>query len=127
MCYTYIVINMNNKGFTLIELLVTITLIATVSVTIGLSVSGILNRNNEKEWNTYIEKIEKAACTYAEIEGNNELREVEISQLLEKGYLKKNLKNPKTKENVTSYSTDKIIITWENNERICKYNPSESK
>lgn len=118
---------MNNKGFTLVELLVTITLIAAVSVTIGLSVSGLLNRNSEKEWKDYKDKIAKAACTYAEIKENKTNAEVTIETLINEGYLKKNIKNPKTGKAITEYTDHIIEINWVNNERNCEYNPSETE
>lgn len=39
---------MKNKGFTLVELIITITLIAIISVTIGVSMSGMLSRQKIK-------------------------------------------------------------------------------
>ena len=38
---------MKNNGFTLVELIITITLIAIISVSIGVSISGMLSREKE--------------------------------------------------------------------------------
>ena len=59
---------MKNNGFTLVELIITITLIAIISVTIGVSMTGMLGRQDEKEIEEYIKTIEEAACVFAEID-----------------------------------------------------------
>ena len=115
---------MNNKGFTLIETLVVIALLAAVSVTVGVSMSGMLNRQNNNKLTDYRETIENAACVYAE---NNNVKSdstVTIKELIENGLLKKNLTNPATKKNIMDYENDVVNINWQNNERNCSYNAS---
>ncbi len=116
--------NMKNKGFTLIELIITITLVAILSIAMGVSLSGMLARQREKEYAEYIEEIEKAACVYAEIKqysiGIN--YEIEIKELIEEGLLSKDKTNPKDGKELIEYQYDKVTIRWENNEKICEYN-----
>ena len=58
---------MKDKGFTLIELIVTITLIVIISVTVGVSITGMLDRQEEKDTEDYVNQIQDAACVYANV------------------------------------------------------------
>ena len=51
---------MKKNGFTLIEILVVIVLLAAVSVTVGVNMSGMAERQKEKQIKTYKETLEKA-------------------------------------------------------------------
>lgn len=110
---------MNKKGFTLIEILVVIVLVSAISVTIGVNMSGMLERQTQKEINEYKETLEKAACVYAEINNITYSSEVTVETLINEGLVKKDLKKPNTKDSV-EIDKDKIVeIKWENNEKIC--------
>ena len=110
---------MKKNGFTLIEILVVIVLLAAISVTIGVNMSGMTERQDEKQEKEYKKTLERSACVYAE--KYNILTEtfVTVETLLNDGLLNKNLVNPKTKENVSNDKEKKILIKWENNEKIC--------
>ncbi len=112
---------MEKKGFTLIETLVVITLLAGLSVTIGLSFSNMMDKQRENEQKDYEKTIEDAACMYAEKNNINGEYGVKIKTLIEEGLLNKNLINPKTKESVIDYQENYIAIKYEENERTCKY------
>ena len=112
---------MKNKGFTLIETLVVITLLAGLSVTIGLSFSNMMDKQRENEQKDYEKTIEDAACMYAEKNNINGEYGVKIKTLIEEGLLNKNLINPKTKESVINYQENCIAIKYDKNERTCKY------
>ena len=110
------------KGFTLVELLITIALIAVITVSVGVSISSMLNRQEEKEFKKYVELIEKSACTYAEKKNLPQVSsEVSISTLLSEGLLSKDIVNPKTDKNIEYYGADIIGIKWIDYERVCNY------
>ena len=52
---------MNKKGFTLIEIIVVIALLAAISVTVGVSMTGLFGKEEDKKYNAYITEIENAA------------------------------------------------------------------
>lgn len=109
---------MKNKGFTLIELIVTITLLAIISITVGVSVSNMLANQKEKKAENMKEEIENAACVYVETV-NDSLTEISLKTLIEEGLIDKDLVNPITKKQLDTTSTVKIKI--ENNEKKCEY------
>ena len=53
----------DKKGFTLIELIVTIALIALITVSVGVSMNGMLDKQTEKEYASYVKTIENTACS----------------------------------------------------------------
>ena len=111
-----------NKGFTLVELLITIALIAVITVTMGVSISSMINRQEEKEFQQYVELIEESACTYAEKNNLPQVSsEVSIDTLISEGLLSKDITNPKTDKNIEYYGSDIIGIRWIDYERICNY------
>ena len=115
---------MKKNGFTLIEILVVIVLLAAVSVTIGVNMSEMAERQKEKEIKEYKETIENAACVYAEMKGINNGMEVKVSVLINEGLVNKNLKNPETELNVSSDGDRIVEITWTNNEKKCSLKTS---
>lgn len=110
---------MNNKGFTLIELIITIALIAAISVTVGLSMSGLLERENQKQVDEYRETIEKAACLYAV---THDVESVSLQTLIDEGLLRKDLENPESKMEITNYRNHAVEINMIDGERKCFYN-----
>ena len=108
---------MKNKGFTLIELIVTITLIAIISVTIGVSVSGMLGRQDEKDAEDMKATIESAACVYVEVNNITGNTSVSLDELVKEGLLDKDLTNPL--DNTTLSGS--VDITWNNGEKTCNY------
>ena len=108
---------MKNKGFTLIELIVTITLIAIISVTIGVSVSGMLGRQDEKDAEDMKATIESAACVYVEVNNIIGNTSVSLDELVKEGLLDKDLTNPL--DNTTLSGS--VDITWDNGEKTCTY------
>ena len=119
--------NMKNNGFTLVELIITITLIAIISVSIGVSISGMLSREKESQAEEYDKTIADAACVYAEL---NDITyttdEVTIQDLLDAGLITKDLTNPLSDKEITEYASDKVLISWDNGLKTCSYNNPES-
>ena len=115
---------MKKNGFTLIEILVVIALLAAVSVTVGVSMTGMTQRENEKKIKEYQTTIEDAACVYVEVKNMTIDTTVSIGTLLDEGYLRKNLTNPSTKKNIEEERTKKVTIKWVNNEKKCEFKTS---
>ncbi len=111
---------MKKNGFTLIEILVVIVLAAAISVTIGVSMQGMQERQTEKEIKEYKETLEKAACVYAEINNITSDTKVTVDTLIKKGLIKKNLNNPETNKTAEDESSKTIVISWTNSEKTCK-------
>ncbi len=117
---------MNDKGFTLIEMLVTIALLAAISVTVGVSMSGMLTRQDDKDFREFQNNLLNAACLYAEL---NDIVDdgsiVKASQLVEVGYIKKTNKNPNTDMTLEEYMNNgrdiEIVINWDDEgEKTCE-------
>ncbi|MEG1506609.1 MAG: prepilin-type N-terminal cleavage/methylation domain-containing protein [Bacilli bacterium] len=119
----------NKNGFTLIELLVTITLLAVVSVVVGVSVTGMLNRQKEKKYEDFKSQISDAACVYVEHEHiTKEICDafkvsckINMAELINKGLIKKDLKNPSTKEDVLNDTKNYVKVSWTDGEKKCIY------
>lgn len=117
---------MNNKGFTLIELMASLVLIALISITIGVGVTDMLDRQLETNYSNYKKQIEDAACTYVGLSTYNEACKtnrqtctVSASTLITEGLIAEDLENPQTKEPINS--SESVLVKWENNEKKCTY------
>ena len=123
-------INMRNKGFTIIELLITIALIASVSVAIGVNVINMQERQKEKEIQDFKEKLERTACTYAEVLGidaETGIDSISTCNLIKDGYLKK-IKIPGTETQLGVNGNVSININWDSSthEKKCEYNVNQA-
>lgn len=122
---------MKKNGFTLMELLVTIGLMALIGVVIGTNMLGLFSNEEDKDYENFKTKIEEAACIYVETASLTEdgfdrsnCRQngctITINQLISKGYIADDLKDPSTGENVTLHADNyKVNVTWVNNEKTC--------
>ena len=120
---------MKNNGFTLVELIITITLIAIISVSIGVSINGMLSRQEEAQAEQYAKDIADAACVYAEVNPDHDdittNSTVTIRELISAGLLSKDLINPISGRPITDYNDNEVTITWSNNEKTCSYTVPE--
>lgn len=112
---------MKSKAFTLIELLGVIILLGILGVVIIPKVGDSITNSKETAYITQEEQIKKAATDF--IIDNMELLEemdtttIKLGVLKQKGYLPINIKNPKTRKNISNESL--ITITKvENNYNI---------
>ena len=114
---------MKNKGFTLVELIITITLIAIISVSIGVSVAGMLSRQEENQAEEFKKTISDAACVYAELNNITTTQTVNVQALIDAGLLSHELTNPLNDESITlsKYTTSTVSINWENGLKTCSY------
>ena len=76
---------MKKNGFTLIEILLVIVLLAAISVTVGVSMNGMFNKEEDKKYNAYISQIEDAACVYAETHNIKTNTTITINNLIGDG------------------------------------------
>ena len=116
---------MKNNGSTLVELIITITLIAIISVSIGVSINGMLSRQEEDQAEQYAKDIADAACVYAEVNDITTNSTVTINELISAGLLSKDLINPISDRPTTDYNDNEVTITWSNNEKTCSYTVPE--
>ena len=100
---------MKNNGFTLVELIITITLIAIISVSIGVSINGMLSRQEEDQAEQYAKDIADAACVYAEVNDITTNSTVTINELISAGLLSKDLINPISDRPITDYFLDVFL------------------
>ena len=110
---------MNKKGFTLIEVLFVMVLVAAISVTVGVNMSGMQVRQDEKQLENYNATLTKAGCVYAEMKNITSNTEVTVETLINAGLISKNLKIPNTKKTVESDKNKIVVIKWTNNEKKC--------
>ena len=107
---------MKNKGFSLVELLAVIILLGILAVMLIPNMYTHLQDSKEDLYNTQVNIIKEAAENYVadNIEdiicsSDGENTEILLSNLQSGGYLKEDLKNPKTNENFSS--DQKVIVT----------------
>ncbi len=114
---------MKKNGFTLIEILLVIVILAAVSVTVGINMNSMFNNEKDKKYEAYISQIEQAACVYVEIENKTVTKtpiEIKKNDLLTKGLISKDLKNPKTQKKIEEDTTiEAVTVVLENNEKKC--------
>lgn len=81
---------MNKKGFTLTELITVIAIIGLILLITIPVYTGVMNNNKEEKYKIYVETVEKAALTYADIElpSTVESAFVSLNYLKDYGYLK---------------------------------------
>lgn len=116
---------MKKNGFTLIEILVVIALLVAISVTVGVSMTGLFSKEEDKKYNAYKTEIENAACLYVEINNITTARTISISNIVEAGLIKKDLKNPKNNKYILEDTTiNGVKVSWENNEKKCSISTS---
>lgn len=126
--------NMNNKGFTLVELIATVVLLVLVMGIGAYSITAIIEKSKEKDYNLLIENIKNASedyyieCQYGDVDldiidcdGS-----IKLGDLVNYGYLTGNgkdsddkytLVNPNNKNSIVdctieiNYDDGKVIVT----------------
>lgn len=96
---------MNNKGFTLIELIATIALLAIVALISFVSITNVLEDRKNADCNTLVNNIKMATKEYVSDNRYNGISEkITAKELIDEKYLKGNIINPYTKEEMDSKS-----------------------
>ena len=106
-----------NKGFTLVELIGIISIIAILLTFVTPSIIGMFKRDEEREYNRFLNDIYLATESYIQIhidsypELSNPSQSVTIlmQELIENGYLKSSEINPRTKQRI--HTMDTIQVT----------------
>ncbi len=118
---------MKKNGFTLIELLICIVILGVIATSISLNILNNIKKEEEKQLEMYMDTIEDAACTYAEINdlrdyctnrSNCIVQDVTIDAIIKSGLLDENLKNPTNQDESLK---GVIKIEWKDDEKICTY------
>lgn len=110
---------MNKRGFTLIELIAILGLLSIMVLIATPSLMNQIKSTNEKKYENFISDLCLASESY--LGKNKELGEsstfkdkgnsvsFKLKELIDGGYISKNIKNPKTKEKINE--NDEIIVT----------------
>ena len=117
------------KGFTLIEIIITIGLIAIIGTVIVSNLSVSYTKQQEKQYENFKDTLEKAACTFIDLNMNANLKKtcqsngnctVTVQNLLKEGLIEdEDLTNPKTQSRISS--TALVQIYYENGITTCTY------
>lgn len=107
----------SRRGFTLIEIIGVIALLAVILLVAAPTIIKTLKSTEDSEYSTYVENITLAAETYLQrnrerypqLEHIGGIVTITVGTLQEEGFVKKNLKNPKTDANVNE--ADYIEVT----------------
>ena len=122
---------MKREGFTLVELIVTISIMALIGLMISTNMLGLLSDEEDKDYAAFVEKIEEAACVYVETVFSDTQRSncrtnsctISIDQLISKGYIADDLKDPSNGEKVVDNKDKyKVKVSWINNVKTCEIN-----
>lgn len=103
----------SKKGFTMVELLGVIAIIAAILAFTAPSIVGMLKRDEEKEYNRFLEDLYLATESYVQmkIENYPDLANpggsytITVGELIENGYVKASTVNPKTDRKVSLLDT----------------------
>lgn len=122
---------MNQKGFSLIELIITIGIMVMIGLVIVSNMTGLFSKNEDKDYENFVKKIEDAACIYIE---KNEQKEnkskcrtnsdlavcnIDMNTLIQSGLIEESLKDP-NKGIFVKNSSYKVHIHWIDNEKKCE-------
>ncbi|MCI8545018.1 MAG: type II secretion system protein [Bacilli bacterium] len=107
----------SKKGFTLVELLGIVAIIAAVLAFVIPSVIGMLKRDDEKEYQRFLSDISLATESYIQLNISNypDLAitggsyTITMQELIENGYIKANMINPKTDRQINVSDTIQVI------------------
>ena len=108
--------NVKKNGFTLVEVLTVLVVLSVVVVTAVPIVGSTITQARERAYQTQILGIEEAAKTWAgehildtpTVE--NPTKTLNLEDLVQMGYIEKDIINPKTKE---PFRNVKVVITYE--------------
>lgn len=111
---------MKSKGFTLVELLAVITILGVLALIVTIAVGSTISSSKENLLETQIKRIEKTAEAFYLKEGMDKKTTcVNVSELLQKGYIQGNsVKDPTTNEEIKgsvniTYSSNQYSYTYQ--------------
>ena len=99
-----------STGFTLIELLGVLVVIGLIGIVSFVTISNTVKRTSDKDYENFKENLYLSTETYIEtnkVEINSE-EVISIQTLISEGFIKDNIKNPKTDKSIIN---DSIKVT----------------
>lgn len=120
---------MKNKGFTFVELIVIIGLLALLAIIIVANMIGLQGKQKEKNYNSFKNKFESAACMYIEKKEQADFKKtckasgctVNGSALVSSGLVADDLIDPTTNQEVGKATEYNVKISYTNGEKECKF------
>lgn len=113
---------MKKNGFTLMELLAVIVIIGLVIVVAIPASNKLIKNNKEEKYKLYVETVEKAVLTYADMECNasSDPQNISIESLVKKKYLAQNddIKEPTKNIKFKKDDNGKVSIVNDENQPI---------
>ena len=117
------------------ELVITIALLGVLGMVIVSNMSGILNKEQDKQYDLFKATLSKAACSYIHLNAGKTLRstcitrgkcDVAVTVLLEQGLISDDdLIDPRKHEKISSKTY--VEITYQNSEFTCSVDSLDSK
>lgn len=107
---------MKEKGFTLIEVLTVLIVLGVVVMIAMPVVEGIIKDSQQKTYISQLKGIRESAKMWTSEHifeaprRENESKVLNLEELIEGGYVEKNIKNPKTRK---PFENVKVMITYE--------------
>lgn len=111
------------KGFTMIELLAVFTLLGIILVIALPKMTSLLKKSDDGSYKSFVKTIEIATEAYVVdnmVIKKGESKNIQLNVLINNGYLKSNLKNPRNKQKVSSMTNSYITVS-KNNDGILTY------
>lgn len=113
------------KGFTMIELLGVFTLTGIILMLTIPQITSLLKKSNDEEYQTFLNSVYIATEAYiedAKIEVSEEGITITIEQLIDSGFLKSTLINPKNNQMVSHVKNKtKNIVVMKNSNNVLEY------
>jgi prepilin-type N-terminal cleavage/methylation domain-containing protein len=125
---------MKKNGFTLIELIISIALFSLIGISIGITLNKSFKKNQNNEYDEFINKVVSSANTYASsdtniinlLETNKGFIDIKASDLINSGILSTDLVNPNTGSKITGEEI--IRITLDDNGTLkFEFNPGTAE
>lgn len=116
------------KGFTMIELLAVFTLLGIIILITLPKMTATLKKSDKSSYDNFIKTIELATEAYVADNvtiKKGETKNIALSTIIDSGYLKSNLKNPKDNKKVSQMTQTSVRVT-KNNEGILSYTLDEN-
>lgn len=109
---------MKKNGFTLVELIVSISLLALIGISIGISLNKTFKNREKTEYETYVNKVVSSANVYLSgnsailnsLETNKGFIIIKVKELINAGLLDSSIKDPTTGNNIDPEADVKILL-----------------
>lgn len=113
------------KGFTMVELLAVFTIMGVIMLLSIPHITSLLKKNSEQSYETFLSNISIACEAYVEdnniVISNGQTKEITLKKLIESGFLRSTVKNPKNDLNVSDdININKVVVVSIDEENILK-------